>query len=98
MSNYLRVDNLLNNEAATGAVKKWPGGSGVIYLRGTIGGATITLETDLALGAGVFGPVAGVSLAAAGAINFSLPPGDIRLAVTGGAPANLFAHAVRINP
>lgn len=100
MSNYIAIPDLLNNAAATGAAAKWPGGTGTLYCRGTFGGATVTLETNLNRGSGaaVWGPVAGVSLTADGAIGFALPPGDIRVAVAGGAPSALFAHAVRINP
>lgn len=98
MSNSLRVD-LLSNASATGAARHWPGGKGTLFLRGTIGGATITLETELdPAGSGVYGPLSGVSLTAAGAVTFDLPPTNIRAAVTGGAPSALFAHVVRINP
>lgn len=101
MSNTLRVD-LLSNVAATGGWFKWPGGKGTLFARGTFGGATVSLETNTnpaaAPGAEVAGAVANTGLTANGAINFELPPCDIRGAVAGGAPANLFAHAVRINP
>jgi len=100
MSNYLAVQ-LLTNAAATGAAVKWPGGSGTLFARATAwAAATLALEvnTNNDAGAAVWGPLTGVSLTADGAVAFSLPPSDIRAAITGGPPTAVFAHAVRINP
>ena len=102
MSNYLRVD-LLAAAAATGTWKDWPGGTGVFIAGGTFGGSTIALEIDTSLtGAGDAGAVrnlagTALSLTAAGALSFELPPCRIRASITGGAGVSANAHAGRVS-
>jgi hypothetical protein len=87
---------LLNNIAVTGAAANWKGGRGVFTLAGTVGGATITLQYLGPDGATWLTAAAATTLAAVGVGSFELPPGQIRAAVAGGAPANLYAQAERI--
>lgn len=100
---------LITNGAATGptAGADWGGGRGLFTAVGTFAGTAATLEYNIADGtaAGTWVPVktldgagamATVSLAAAGMFLFELPPGKIRAALTGGAPAAFYARADRI--
>lgn len=87
---------LLKNAAATGAGFAWPGGRGVFSAAGTIGGATISLQFLGPDGSTWIDAGAGTTLLAAGAGVFELPPCQIRAAVTGGAPAALYAQAARV--
>jgi hypothetical protein len=96
--------SLLSNAAATSAAKKWPGGRGVMSVAGTFGGAAVTMQflgpdgsTYLDVKAmAPDGTQTAVSLAAAGAIGFVLPPTLIKVVVTGGAPSGLYARADRV--
>jgi hypothetical protein len=82
---------LLSNASATGTGTTWGGGRGVFSLAGTVGGATITLQY---LGPdGTTWLTGATALTAIGLIAFELPPGQIRAAVSGGAPAGLYANA-----
>lgn len=87
--------SLLSNESATGAAKIWPGGTGQFAVEGTFGGATVSLQRKLPNG--TWADVgAYTTLTAAGAGNFEMPAGEIRAAVTGGAPSALYADAYGI--
>ena len=85
---------LLKNDSATGNACHWPGGRGSVILTGTIGGATINFQ--------FLGPdgstwvTIGSAIAAAGQSLFELPPGQIRISISGGTPSALYAQAARI--
>lgn len=96
---------LLSNASATSAAAGWPGGRGVMNIIGTFGGATATLQhlgPDNAtwLDVKTMDPVSGtqttVSLTANGSIGFLLPPTQIRVVLTGGAPSGIYAAAARV--
>lgn len=80
---------LLNNVAATGAAQQWVGGKGFILAHGTISGATLQMQY-LGIDSTTWVPV-GAAITAAGGQAIDLPPGRVRMAVTGGTPANLYA-------
>ncbi len=87
---------LLNNEAATGTAVIWGGGRGVFTVSGTFGGATVSLEA-LGPDGATYIPVSDIpSLTANGSVEFVNPPGRIRAAVLGGAPAGLYARAEKV--
>jgi hypothetical protein len=90
-----RLD-LLSDEAATGASKIWPGGTGKFAAEGTFDGATVSLQHKLPNGTWAdAGPY--TTLTAAGAGLFELPAGEIRAAVTGGSsPDALYASVYGI--
>lgn len=95
---------LLTNAAATSAARQWPGGAGVLTVSGTFGATSATLEyrgpddtTWLPIKAmDPAGVQTTVALTAAGMIGFELPPGEIRVVLTGGAPAAMYARAARV--
>lgn len=96
MRKHIRL-NLLSNESATGSSQIWNGGRGTFSVAGTLGGATVKLQTlgpdgTTWIDAGVY-----TTLTAAGVGNFDLPQGPIRAAVSGGAPSGLFATAVTVD-
>jgi hypothetical protein len=82
---------LLNNAGATGSAADWCGGPGAVYVEGTFGGATLTLQvrtprdTWVAVGTDT-------TFTAAGVAGFDVPAGDIRMAVSGGTPSALYAY------
>lgn len=94
---------LLSNGSATSAAKKWLGGVGVLTVAGTFGGTSATLEylgpngsTWLPVRAmATDGTQTTVALTAAGMIGFALPPGSIRVVLTGGSPSAMYATAAR---
>jgi hypothetical protein len=96
--------SILSNASATSTAKKWAGGRGVMTVAGTFGGATVTMQflgpdgtTYLDVKAlAPDGTQTTVSLTAAGAIGFVLPPTLIKVVVTGGTPSALYARADRV--
>lgn len=83
----------------------WQGGRGVCAVAGTFGGTTATLEylgpdgsswIAVAVTDPADGSQTAVALTASGGIAFQLPPGPIRLTLTGGTPSALYATAARI--
>lgn len=88
-----RID-LLSNASATGAAQRWPGGKGTFTTVGTFGGATVTLQF-LGGDGSTWAPVGSISQTAAAADPFELAEGQIRAAVTGGAPSGLYSTAVQ---
>ena len=96
---------LLSNGSATGAGVQWPGGKGVATVVGTFGGTSATLQYlapdgSTWLDVKTLDPSSGaqtaVALTAAGSIGFMLPPGPIRIALTGGTPSAIYANADRV--
>lgn len=85
------MPTLLDNASDTGAAVTWSGGAGTFAVAGTFGGSTVTLQ--------YLGPDASTWLAAAtgltsaGLVGFTLPPGRVRAAVSGGSPSGLYASA-----
>ena len=93
MASEIRLD-LLSNASATGSDLWWEGGRGTMFLDGTLGGATVTLEalhpaTGTALVVGTE-----VTFTAVGLANFELPPCKLRAVVSGGSPSGLYATIV----
>lgn len=88
--------NLLVNASATGAGVTWHGGEGVLTVCGTFGGASVSLQTLGPDGVTWIDVGTSTTLTSAGAPNFRLPQGQIRVAVTGGTPSGLYARAARV--
>lgn len=88
---------LLSNASATGTALEWPGGEGRVELRGTIGGATITLQVQDADGSTYHTVGTDTTFTAAGTAGFILEAGAmIRCLVAAGTPSALYATAYRI--
>lgn len=89
-------DTLLSNAAATGSAVRWFGGRGVFIVpAGTFSGATVKLQWRIDGTNWLDVDRAGdtyVTLTAAGAGGFELPPCELRAAVTGGPPSGIFAY------
>lgn len=90
-----RID-LLDNASATGGQKTWDGGEGAFLVAGTLGGATVTLQILGPDGTTWMDVGEDAALTAAGAVGFSLPPGQIRAKVASGSPSGLYAIAVSV--
>src|ERR1017187_7978934 len=90
------VVTLLSNASATGSYFVWLGGKGTLTVEGTINGATLAVQflslngTDIPA-RDVWGSL--LSFTAAGQQHFELPPGQIKMKVTGGTPSALFVYA-----
>ena len=92
-------DMLLTNGSATGSAVRWTGGRGVFTVySATVSGATIKLQwspdfgttwLDVDQNGDTF-----VTLTAAGAGGFELPPCQIRAAVSGGPPSAVYAKVM----
>jgi hypothetical protein len=89
----MQVPQLLTGGTATSAPATWGGGSGSFDVSATWNGATVSLQRKNL--DGTFTDVAGAALTATGRALFTMPPGQIRAAVTGGPPANVNAAAWR---
>lgn len=95
---------LLSNASATGDYVRWEGGQGVATVAGTFGGTSATLEYLGPDGATALpvkamadnGAQTTVALTEAGTIVFILPPGRIRITLTGGTPSGMYARADRV--
>lgn len=88
---------LLDNASATGDPVAWPGGDGRVELRGTVSGATITLQVRDADGSTYHTVGTDTTFTATGTGGFKLEAGAmIRLLVAGGSPSGLYATAIRI--
>lgn len=87
---------LLDAKSATGDLAFWAGGDGTLFLSGTPGGATASLEWASGPSASPRQLDQSVALTAVGAVNFTLPPGWLRVAITGGAGVSLTAEVKRI--
>ncbi len=90
---------LLSNASATGTAKEWPGGEGVFTVPlGTISGATVKLQyqaddltwTDVDRSGDTY--VTFTAVGGAGGL-FTLPPCNIRAAISGGPPSGIYAYA-----
>jgi hypothetical protein len=87
---------LLSNASATSSPATWGGGRGVFSVSGTFAGATVSLEA-LGPDGSTYIPISGVpALTNNGSVEFVHPPGRIRAAVSGGAPAALYARAEKV--
>lgn len=88
---------LLSNASATGTAVEWPGGWGRVEVRGTVGGATLTLQVQDADGSTYHTVSTETTFGATGAAAFFCEAGaQIRMAVSGGTPSALYATAYRI--
>lgn len=87
---------LLSNASATSAAFDCPGGDCVFMASGTFGGATVSLQVMLPDGATWIAAGSQTTLTANGGGYVILPPGQIRVAVTGGSPSALFASIARV--
>lgn len=89
--------SLLSNASATGTAVEWPGGDGRVELRGTVGGATITLQVQDSDGSTYHTVGTDTTFTATGSAGFKLEAGAmIRMAVSGGSPSGLYATAYRM--
>jgi|GEM_PF-5928765 hypothetical protein len=90
---------LLTDKTANGTSDafNWAGGDGTLFVSGTPGGATVALQWQEGK-TGTPHPLDdSVALAAAGAVNFTLPPGWITAAITGASgTTSLTVEAKRI--
>lgn len=84
--------NLLTNASATGEGIAVGGGAYVISADGTFGGTTLQLQLLSPDGASWLA-IANATFTAEGSLVVDLPDGVIRMAVTGGTPSALYAHA-----
>lgn len=87
------MPQLLTGGTATSAAASWGGGSGSFDVSGTFNGATVKLQRLAA--DGTWFDVTSAALTADGRAPFSMAPGQIRAAVTGGPPSNINAAAWR---
>lgn len=88
--------NLLNNVAATGSGVSVGGGSYVFTVDGTFGGATVALEIRSPDGSSWLA-IANGSFTAEGNCVVELGDGsEVRVSVTGGSPAALYANIAAI--
>lgn len=87
------MPQFLTNGTATSAAVAWGGGSGAFEASGTFNGSTVSLQRKN--GDGTFTDVASTGLTATGRALFTMAPGQIRAAVTGGPPSNINAAAWR---
>lgn len=103
-SNSYSAELLTNVGAAgNGVARNWPGGTGVACFTGTFAGTSATLQYNgpggVWLDVKTLDPSTGtqttVALTDAGMIGFTLPPGQIRAVLTGGAPVGLNANAAK---
>jgi hypothetical protein len=83
---------LITNGSATSAQRLWDGGDGEFEVVGTFSGATVSLQALGPDGATWQDVGDETTLADAGGGAFSLGPGLIRAAVTGGSPSGLYAR------
>lgn len=90
------MPTLLSNASATGSAVQWGGGSGMFSCVGTFGGATVTLQFMGPDGATWVAMGPDTTLAADGGGLFTCAPGQIRAAVSGGAPSGLYANAEQV--
>lgn len=97
MTAYSDVTPLLANTAATGAQATWPGGMGLFDVVATaFAGASVTLQR-LGPDGSTWLPVGpDTTLAANGQGIFTLPPGPIRAAISGGPPTAVYANVTRL--
>lgn len=87
---------LLSNGSATSPAFDCPGGDCVFMAAGTFGGATVSLQVQLPDGSTWLAAGTNTTLTAAGGGYVILPPGQIRVAVTGGSPSGLYASIARV--
>jgi len=89
--------SLLSDATATGTAVAWPGGDGRVELRGTVGGATITLQVQDSDGSTYHTVGTDTTFTATGTAGFKIEAGAmIRMLVAGGSPTGLYANAYRI--
>lgn len=81
---------LLNKAAATGSAVQWTGGKFLLAVAGTVGGASLQLQY-LGPDNTTWLPV-GSAITDVGTVVLELPPGMVRMAVTGGDPSGLYAR------
>lgn len=91
-----QVLTLLSNASATGSAVHWAGGRGQFKLAGTVGGATITLQTLGPDGSSWLGLGTDAALTASGVVGFDCPPGQLRALVAGGSPSGLYAEVASV--
>ena len=90
---------LASNLSASGAAVAIPGGEYAFMVEGTVGGSTISLQLqspngtwcDVSIFAGTIVKTLTLPFNQTG---IDLPAGNVRMAVTGGAPSALYAYLV----
>lgn len=90
---YTKTITLLENGSATGASVPWPGFRGVLTAEGTFSGATLKLQYQTLRGTWVDVDATNAALTSNGMFLFELPPGSIRIAVSGGPPSAIYVYA-----
>jgi len=85
---------LLTNASATGNSVDWGGGKGFVDAVGTFGGTSLQLQR-LGPDDTTYVPV-GSAITAAGAVVVDMPPGKVRMAVTGGTPSGLYSRIEQV--
>lgn len=85
---------LLSNASSTGNSTAWNGGKGFLTAAGTFGGTSLQLQY-LASDNTTWVPV-GSAITAAGSAVVEMPPGRVRMAVTGGTPSGLYVAIEQI--
>ena len=90
---------LLSNGSATGASTAIRGGEYMVYFDGTIGGSTISLQAQSPSGAWIdvdvfTGSTVRYTALPRAQTGIYLPPGNVRVALTGGTPSGINAHLV----
>ena len=81
---------VLNNANTTGAAVIWTGGKFLLAVAGNVSGATLQLQY-LGPDNVTWLPV-GTAVTAIGTQVLELPPGSVRMTVTGGTPSGLYAR------
>lgn len=89
-------ERLIVNGTATGAAFDCPGGTCVFLVAATFGGSTISLQIQLPDGSTWLAAGTQTTLTANGGGIVTLPPCQIRAAVTGGSPSAIFASIARV--
>jgi hypothetical protein len=86
---------LLDDADETGDGAAWPGGGGVLFVNGTWGGATVSLQWSDD-GTTWWGLGSDHALTADGLVHFMLPAGEIRAAVASAGTTTLTAVAKHV--
>lgn len=90
---------LLENGSASGNAVPVKGGEYIVYFNGTIGGATVSLQSKSPNGVWsdveVFtGQKVSYTTLPRSQTGVDLPAGDVRVAITGGSPSGIYAYLV----
>lgn len=82
---------LLSNASATGSGVAWDGGRGFVSIEGTWAGATATLQWLSARGTWISLDTTNLQWTANAGALFELPPGALRISISG-SPSAMYAY------